>query len=205
MLTFIARCKLLFFVIGVLWYWTLPVYAQETDTIATILLHPPVSDLFVCSEHGTAQELGDRFGRDCLVFGIYSHNEHDQHLPALFKGKGLENEDWFGWRAPLLAPCDGVVDSTLVNPVTNKPGSIPTPDVLRPAGKIIFRCDSGAHVIYAHVQNIAVVTGERIKAGRGVAEIGNNGYSRSPHVHIGAWRDQVPLQIRIDPRLIPNY
>ena len=37
-------------------------------------------------------------------------------------------------------------------------------------------------------------------SGQVVAKVGNNGYSRHPHIHIGAWKGNEPLQIRFDLR-----
>jgi hypothetical protein len=37
-----------------------------------------------------------------------------------------------------------------------------------------------------------------IEGGEMVARIGNNGMARHPHVHIGAWRAETPLQVRFD-------
>ena len=34
--------------------------------------------------------------------------------------------------------------------------------------------------------------------GEKVAQVGNNGMSRQPHIHIAAWRGKTALQIRFD-------
>ena len=122
--------------------------------------------------------------------------------PASSTVAGLINEEWYGWQESLLAPCDGIVASTSTNPATNEPGILPTREELEPASKIVFECPDEVNVVYAHVRNVSVEAGETVKAGIAVAEIGNNGYSTSPHVHIGAWRDETPLQIRFDLRLM---
>lgn len=53
-------------------------------------------------------------------------------------------------------------------------------------------------MVYAHVREIKVEEGQQVKAGEVVARVGNNGNSRSPHVHVGAWQDETPLQIQVD-------
>ena len=53
-------------------------------------------------------------------------------------------------------------------------------------------------VVYAHVRDVVVSIGDPVKAGDVVAKVGNNGYSRHPHIHIGAWKGDTPLQIRFD-------
>ena len=42
--------------------------------------------------------------------------------------------------------------------------------------------------------------GDTVRAGQFVARVGNNGYGRSPHIHVGAWKGQTPYQIRWDLR-----
>jgi murein DD-endopeptidase MepM/ murein hydrolase activator NlpD len=84
--------------------------------------------------------------------------------------------------------------SVRINEVTNDPGTMGTP----PASAIIFAADDGTRVVYGHVQDVQVAEGDSVAAGELVARIGNNGMCRNPHVHVGAWRDDVPLQIRFD-------
>jgi murein DD-endopeptidase MepM/ murein hydrolase activator NlpD len=74
---------------------------------------------------------------------------------------------------------------------------------------MLFRCGleedrDAVQVAYVHVREVVVSEGDGVQAGQPVARIGNNGDSRNPHVHIGAFRgelfsdDAVPLQIRVD-------
>lgn len=68
------------------------------------------------------------------------------------------------------------------------------------ASSIIFLRSDGVRVLYAHVKDVNVSEGDSIKAGDVVARVGNNGYSRHPHIHIGAWKGNTPLQISFDLR-----
>ena len=95
----------------------------------------------------------------------------------------------------MLAPCDCTVDSIHINPITNKPG-VMTPGR---ASSITFKTKEGQFVLLAHVRDIAVKVGQEIKRGTVVAKVGNNGYSRNPHIHIGAWDSNgKPMQIQFD-------
>ncbi|WP_147302681.1 M23 family metallopeptidase [Thalassotalea euphylliae] len=40
------------------------------------------------------------------------------------------------------------------------------------------------------------------QAGESIAKVGNNGYSCNPHIHVGAWKDNLPLQIRFDQKTL---
>src|SRR5690606_12621701 len=100
------------------------------------------------------------------------------------------------WNAPLLSPCECEVLKIHVNDVTNEPGRLGKP----PASIIVLKREDGVHFMLAHVQDIKVEVGARVGYGDEVARIGNNGYGRTPHVHVGAWRERTPLQIRWDQR-----
>ena len=155
-----------------------------------VLVSPPMAAAFACSEHALGQltELGDALGTDCFVI------HQTDSFPTTYRGDGKANEDWYGWRQPLLAPFDGVVEHVRVNRVTNPPGRLGKP----PASAITFRRADGVHVTYAHVQEIAVAEGDTVTAGQRVARVGNNGMAWMPHVHVGAWKGTTPLQVRFD-------
>jgi len=67
-----------------------------------------------------------------------------------------------------------------------------------PAGAIFFRRSDGVNIVLAHVSDVAVQPGAHVTSGDRVAKVGNNGMSRHPHIHIGAWKGDEPLQIRFD-------
>ena len=112
---------------------------QDREAIQEVVLHPIVNDTFVCAEHaeGELTQLGDALGKDCMVIRMDSTRAPDKRLPSLFEGDGLENGDWFSWEVPLLAPCDGTVESTQANARTNRPGEVPSDEALEPASEKI--------------------------------------------------------------------
>jgi len=177
---------------------------QQGTEIQDVVLYPVVNDTFMCAEHaeGELNRLGDALGKDCMVIRLDSTRAPGRNIPSLFEEAGIENDDWFSWEVPLLAPCDGVVKSKQANPTTNQPGAFPDREAIEPASEIVFRCQDGVHVIYAHVINIQVARGDSVVAGETVAEIGNNAVSTAPHVHVGAWKNKTPLQIRFDLRAL---
>lgn len=160
--------------------------------INDVIIHPVFNHAYSCGEHpeGQLTALGDALGVDCVI-----HKFVDGWMRT-YKGEGLNNEDWYGWGADVLAPFDGTVEDVYINEITNMPGHM-NPSR---AGMILFSRSDGVKVCYAHVMDVCVNAGDQVKSGQVVAKVGNNGYSRHPHIHIGAWKGNEPLQIRFDLR-----
>lgn len=165
---------------------------------AVVLAHPPFTAFYSCAEHGAGQlpELGDALGTDCFVQKLVEV-EGRIWLRA-HAGDGRKNEDWYGWNEPVLSPCECVVLKVQDNPNVNEPGILGTP----PAAYVLLERSDGVHFMVAHVQGVSVREGQQLKYGEPFAKVGNNGYARQPHVHLGAWSGDSPLQIRFDQRFM---
>lgn len=169
---------------------------KHRPAIEAVLIHPPVAAMFTCSDH-SAQEslgLGDALGTDCSVEDSVALPGKPRGFLHAYRTDGVRNEDWFGWGVKILAPFDGKVVKVYTNAINNRPGTLGK----SPASSIVFERSDGMRVLYAHIMAPTVKVGEMVKAGFPVARMGNNGLSWSPHVHIGAWMGQMPLQIRFD-------
>ena len=166
-------------------------------SIEAVTLHPLFAASYVCSEHfeGQVPYLGDALGSDCMVMGGV---DGDEGFMKAYRGKGERNRDWYGWGEPVLSPIDGTVERVHVNPETNEPGRMGKP----PASFILLARADGTKVMVAHIAEPSVSEGDRVQAGQALAVVGNNGFSRAPHIHVGAWRDKTPLQIRFDLRAL---
>lgn len=177
-----------------------PKAAKVTGPIEQVTLGPAFIDRYLCVEHALELEYaGDAMGLDCLLPGGVEINR-DGFL-KLYRTDGKTNADWYGWHAAILAPFDGTVVYVQPEGTENVPGILGPPSA---AGAIRFRNDEGVIVTYAHVAKISVKAGDKVTAGQVVAKLGNNGQTRAPGLHIGAYReaDVVPLQIRWDLRAI---
>ena len=169
----------------------------EDDTLTKkVLIHPVIEigeNQYITTREHTYRsqlQLGDQLARDFLVAAT-----NKQGILHIYKNDGKHNEDYFGWEKNVMAPFDAEVKRVNEADSTNKPGKM-NGDV-RP-GLIYFEKDNGLTVVYAHVRDITVEKGERVKAGDIVAKVGNNGNSIAPHVHVGAWQGDIPLQIQVD-------
>jgi hypothetical protein len=170
-----------------------PGQVVNNSPIAAVEIAPLFYVRFACMEHvnGELKDLGDALGSDCLVLGgLSTPNE----FLRFYKKDGTTNEDWYGWHAEVHAPFDGIVVEVATNRVTNIPGTPGQP----PPGYIKFKRADGVVVVYAHLDDITVHLGDHVRVGQGIALCGNNGSAKNPHVHVGAYRDDQPLQIRWD-------
>ena len=173
----------------------LPTPAKDKP-IEQALIHPLFALDFGCSEHweGQLPYPGDALGKDCFVYG--GKISGDEGFLRTFKTDGSTNEDWYGWGAAVLAPFDSTVVRINVNPVVNQPGKMGK----GAATFVLFKHADGTMVMVGHVTDITVKQGDPVVAGQPFAKMGNNGFSRAPHIHVGAWREKTPLQIRFDLR-----
>ena len=164
--------------------------------IEQAVIHPLFALDFGCSEHweGQLPYPGDALGKDCFVYG--GKISGDEGFLRTFKTNGSTNEDWYGWGTEVLAPFDSTVVRINVNPVVNQPGKMGK----GPATFVLFTHADGTNVMVGHVTDITVKEGDPVVAGQPFAKMGNNGFSRAPHIHVGAWREKTPLQIRFDLR-----
>jgi murein DD-endopeptidase MepM/ murein hydrolase activator NlpD len=163
--------------------------------IHQVTLGPIFAADFMCSEHfeGQIPYAGDALGMDCMITGGV---DGDSGYSRLFRTDGRANADWYGYGQPVLAPTDGTIAGVFAKTEVNVPGSMGKP----PAAMVQIRRSDGIIVTLAHLADIRVKIGDTVKAGQQLGVVGNNGYARAPHTHIGAWREATaePLQIRWD-------
>ena len=173
--------------------------AQSRTSPDQFLAHPIFSMSYKCAEHASGElpYLGDSLGQDCVPEEFVKKD--GRAFMRAFKSDGLTNEDWYGWNQDVLSPCDCEVVNIHINPVTNQPGIMGEP----PASSITLKAPDGVFIVLAHIQSPSVKKGDTVKAGQLLAKVGNNGMCRNQHIHIGAWREKEPLQIRWNQAKIP--
>lgn len=173
-----------------------PAQPASPAVASPVVVHPVFDVSFVCSYHPAGQltALGDALGTDCLVTSVRV-DDQGAGWSTPYVNAGTTNADWFGWNRPVLAPIEGKIIEVHVNDAVNQPG------VMRPgrASTIVIARADGLKVVIAHVQAIRVRPGDTVAAGDEIARVGNNGYSRNPHIHLGAYRDGVAVPLFFDP------
>ncbi|MGM0589186.1 MAG: M23 family metallopeptidase [Bacteroidota bacterium] len=165
-----------------------------SDTLTqTLLIHPVIDGNTSSSEHeyNPNYRLGDQIGRDFSVGKLT-----ETGFVRRFKTDGKTNEDWYGWRKDVFAPINAKVLKVNHPDTTNVPGTMNRN--ARPGYIIFLRESDSTKVVYAHVREIQVSEGDQVEMGQIVGKVGNNGNSRNPHIHVGAWRADTALQIQVD-------
>jgi|SRR5690625_431589 len=156
----------------------------------SVTIYPVFKQAFMTSEHpeGELQPMGDALGRDFVAVKFVDG------FARAFVNDGNRNEDWFGYMLDVLAPCDALVESVNINENENVPGT----HTNTPTSSVTFLCENNIRISYGHLTEITVKANDKVVKGKPFAKCGNNGTSWHPHVHVGAWLNQQPLQIRIN-------
>lgn len=115
---------------------------------------------------------------------------------ARARGAGMRggNESYLVYGRTLHAPCDGTVVSAASHIDDQEPGSI---RYQPPYGNHVF-IDTGTEIVkLAHLRRgtVTVKTGDPVRAGQMLGEVGNSGNSTEPHLHIHAERDGLGLDL----------
>lgn len=177
-----------------------PATAQSTvknDSGAqTVLIQPVIEtengELIFSREHTYKKhlQLGDQLARDFMIGGATENG-----ILKFFDNNGKQNQDYLSWRKNVLAPVTGMVEDVTHPDTTNKPGVM---NREAEPGVIQIQNKNGASVTVVHVREIEVKEGQQVQAGDVIAKVGNNGSSMGPHIHVGAWEGDTPLQIQVD-------
>lgn len=164
------------------------------NEIPSVLAYPIFGQPYACTEHwqGNLKELGDALGTDCVIQELVE--DKGRTWMRSYKRDGSHNTDWYVWDKEVLSPCTCEVVKANENPVLNRPGVMGKP----PASAVFLKREDGVFFVLAHIARLAVKPGDKVESGQVIAHVGNNGYSRHPHIHMAAWRGEEPMQIRFD-------
>ncbi|QSX06653.1 M23 family metallopeptidase [Sedimentibacter sp. zth1] len=162
----------------------------------SVRLFPVFKRAMTYVEHfaGNLVNLGDALGRDCNIIAFDICSTQTVGCLKAYRNDGTKNEDWYTYNAEVLSPTKGVVKEIYENPNTNTPGSF-TPGR---ASSVTIEREDGVNIFIAHVKDILVKEGDEVNEGDVIAYGGNNGCSRSPHIHVGAWKGEESLQVEFD-------
>jgi len=140
------------------------------------------------------------------VVKVFSTNNDMQNVP-------VEKTD------KMISPVNGIITSGFgerVDPISNKVVKHDGIDIEVPIGKdvkavldgtvmiaednngdfgklIVLQHNNNLRTVYAHLSEIDVVVGEKIKQGDVIGKTGNTGKTTAPHLHFEIWEDGKPI------------
>jgi murein DD-endopeptidase MepM/ murein hydrolase activator NlpD len=98
-------------------------------------------------------------------------------------GDGKQNEDYYCWGQPIVAPADATVTEVENGAPDNAPGVM---DPEHKAGNhVVLDLGNGEHALIAHMQqgSVLVKAGDKVTRGQRLGLTGNSGNTTEPHVH----------------------
>jgi len=107
----------------------------------------------------------------------------------VYHGDPLDNHNYYGYGADVLAVADGVVAQTLDGVPQNVPGiasrAVPITSENIGGNHVVLDIGNGHYAFYAHLQpgSLRVKLGDRVRRGQVIALLGNSGNSTAPHLH----------------------
>jgi hypothetical protein len=111
-----------------------------------------------------------------------------------YSGDKTKNESYVDYGTPVYAVADGTVTSTEDDMEANVPGVLPASDPVLAAqltvenidgNHVILDLGGGVYAMYAHFLkgSLQVKTGDKVKKGQQIGQLGNTGNSNAPHLH----------------------
>ena len=120
----------------------------------------------------------ERFAIDWVKVGPNGDSRHDG---------ASKNENWWGWREPVLAVADGEITEAVDQFPDNEPKVLPPVTLDNIGGNhIILKIAPDRYVTYAHLQrgSIKVRSGVHVHRGDALAMLGNSGNTTGAHLHL---------------------
>ena len=117
----------------------------------------------------------------------------------LFHGTPTVLTNWYGYAAPVYAAANGVValvrDGAPDRVPLDASGAPIMEAVEAPGNVIVLDLGHGRFATYAHLKagSVRVAPGDTVVAGQTLAQIGNSGNTKAPHLHFHISGDVEPL------------
>jgi murein DD-endopeptidase MepM/ murein hydrolase activator NlpD len=117
----------------------------------------------------------------------------------VFRGDPADNAHWTPWNADVLAVADGVVVETVDGIPENNPvaddKAVPITVDNATGDHVVLAIGGGRFVTYAHLRpgSLKVRSGQRVRRGQVIANLGNSGKSDAPHLHLQVTDGPKPL------------
>jgi Peptidase family M23 len=125
------------------------------------------------------------------------------------KGDRSKNESHLAFGQPIIAVADGMVVSVTSDKPDSPPGTFPqdVPFDQLTGNMVVLDIGHGIFAAYAHMKmdSATVRTGEKVKKGQEIGQVGNSGNSSEPHLHFQLQRGPLPFTADQVPWEIDNF
>jgi murein DD-endopeptidase MepM/ murein hydrolase activator NlpD len=101
-----------------------------------------------------------------------------------YRGDPGQNESYFAFGEPILAPCDGTVALAIDGVPDNTPGELNP--VQMTGNTVVLKTAAGEYLLFAHLKegSVEVEKGHQVRQGDLLALCGNSGNSTEAHLHL---------------------
>lgn len=144
--------------------------------------------------------IAQRFAIDWVEIGTNGNTVHDDEH---------RNENFWGFRTPVLAVADGDVTDVVDSIADNTPRSaLPAFTIATIAGNyVIIRIAPQCYVLLAHLErgSIRVQPHQHVRRGEVIAFLGNSGQATAPHLHMQLMDASSPLASEGVPFVFDTY
>ncbi|MGF7049549.1 hypothetical protein J2T13_004070 [Paenibacillus sp. DS2015] len=98
-------------------------------------------------------------------------------------GEPLKNESYYAFGQDIIAPADGIVITVVNDIADNEPVGVMNEK--EPAGNVVIIDHGGEYSYLAHLKqgSATVKSGDHVKSGDVIGQLGNSGNSSEPHLH----------------------
>jgi hypothetical protein len=103
---------------------------------------------------------------------------------ASYEGDPSENESYFAFGEPILAPCDARVEMAVDGVPDNIPGE--TNPIYLTGNTLVLKTKAGEYILMCHLMqgSLEVERGDWVSQGQVLAKCGNSGNSTEAHLHL---------------------
>jgi murein DD-endopeptidase MepM/ murein hydrolase activator NlpD len=185
------------------------------------ILGPPLEGSNWVAADGPSNDADNHHRRGLVVLDAapvisrrYAFDWQQREGGAAFSGDGREVRAYYSYGKPVLAVANGIVIAARNDLPDNRPGhgkdfvaAVPTTYETIGGNTVTLDIGDGQYAYYFHMQpgSVRVKTGDRVRRGQVLGQVGCSGDAREPHLHFEVTTSPRPLVGEGVPYVIEAY